>query len=171
MGVRQNGQTPSIIEICSYCELDRPVFEQCQTLLHPELTPWWSFLLADGAHHKKPHSPTHPNPEDQGSLFIQISGHSLIKILGSPEHFQTSGQFLYILMWFFYAFGTLEVKMSCYKIWPAETLQGMDTISPNQITPHPSTNHVHISCEVHTINCMTIIVNKVLVIMYQIEHK
>ena len=33
---------------------------QCQTLLHPELTPWWSFLLADGAHHKKPHSPTHP---------------------------------------------------------------------------------------------------------------
>ena len=22
--------------------------------------PWWSFLLADGAHHKKPHSPTHP---------------------------------------------------------------------------------------------------------------
>ena len=60
-GVRQNGQTPSIIEICSYWELDRPVFEQCQTLLHPELTPWWSFLLADGAHHKKPHSPTHPN--------------------------------------------------------------------------------------------------------------
>ena len=59
-GVRQNGQTPSIIEICSYCELDRPVFEQCQTLLHPELTPWWSFLLADGAHHKKPHSPNHP---------------------------------------------------------------------------------------------------------------
>ena len=37
-GVRQNGQTPSIIGICSYCELDRPVFEQCQTLLHPELT-------------------------------------------------------------------------------------------------------------------------------------
>ena len=22
--------------------------------------PWWSFPLADGAHHKKPHSPTHP---------------------------------------------------------------------------------------------------------------
>ena len=58
--VRQNGQTPSVSEICSYCELDRPVFEQCQTLLHPELTPCWSFLLADGAHHKKPHSPTHP---------------------------------------------------------------------------------------------------------------
>ena len=41
--------------------LDMPVFERFQTLLHPELTPWWSFLLADGAHHKKPHSPTHPN--------------------------------------------------------------------------------------------------------------
>ena len=38
---------------------DRPVFERCQTLLHPELTLWWSFLLADG-HHKKPHNPTHP---------------------------------------------------------------------------------------------------------------
>ena len=59
-GVSQNGQIPSIIGICSYCVLDRPVFERCQTLLHPELTPWWSFLLADGAHHKKPHSPTHP---------------------------------------------------------------------------------------------------------------
>ena len=44
-------KTPSIIGICSYCVLDRPVFDQCQTLLHPELTPWWSFLLADGAHH------------------------------------------------------------------------------------------------------------------------
>ena len=60
-GVSQNGQTPSIIGICSYCVLDRPVFERCQTLLHPELTPWWSFLLADGAHHKKPYSPTHHN--------------------------------------------------------------------------------------------------------------
>ena len=59
-GVSQNGQTPSIIGICSYCVLDRPVYERCQTLLHPKLTPWWSFLLADGAHHKKPHSPTHP---------------------------------------------------------------------------------------------------------------
>ena len=29
-------------------------------LLFPELTLWWSFLLADGAHHKEPHSPTHP---------------------------------------------------------------------------------------------------------------
>ena len=60
-GVSQNGQAPSIIGICSYCGLDMPVFERCQTLLHPELTLWWSFLLADGAHHKKPHSPTHPN--------------------------------------------------------------------------------------------------------------
>ena len=59
-GLSQNGQTPNIIGICSYCVLDRPVFERCQTLLHPELTLWWSFLLADGAHHKKPHSPTHP---------------------------------------------------------------------------------------------------------------
>ena len=59
-GVSQNGQTPSIIGICSYCVLDRPVFEPCQTLLHPELTPWWSLILADGVHHKKPHSPTHP---------------------------------------------------------------------------------------------------------------
>ena len=67
-GVRQNGQTPSIIGICSYCELDRPVFEQCQTLLHPELTPWWSFPLADGAHHKKPHSPTHPIEQIEGSV-------------------------------------------------------------------------------------------------------
>ena len=49
-----------MIGICSYCVLDRPVFERCQTLLNPELTPWWSFLLVDGAHHKKPHSPTHP---------------------------------------------------------------------------------------------------------------
>ena len=38
-GVSQNGQTPSIIGICSYCVLDRPVFERCQTLLHPGLTP------------------------------------------------------------------------------------------------------------------------------------
>ena len=52
-GVSQNGQTPSIIGICSYCVLDRPVFERCQTLLHPELTPWWSFLLADGVSHSE----------------------------------------------------------------------------------------------------------------------
>ena len=25
-------------------------------MLHSELTPWWSFLSADGGHHKKPHS-------------------------------------------------------------------------------------------------------------------
>ena len=58
--VSQNGQTPNIIGICSYCVLDRPVFEWNQVLLHPELTPWWSFLFADGAYHKKPHCPTHP---------------------------------------------------------------------------------------------------------------
>ena len=62
-GVSQNGQTASIFGICSFCVLDRPVFDRCQTLLHPELTPWWSFLLADGAHHKNltapPTGPTH----------------------------------------------------------------------------------------------------------------
>ena len=31
-----------------------------QVLFHPELTPWWSFLFTNGAHHKKLHSPTHP---------------------------------------------------------------------------------------------------------------
>ena len=59
-GVSQNGQTLNIIEICSYCVLDRPVFECDQVLLHPELSPWWSFLFADGAHHNKisqPHPP------------------------------------------------------------------------------------------------------------------
>ena len=61
--VIQNGQTPSIIGICSYYVLDKPVFERCLTLLHPELTPWWSFLFADSAHHKKPHSPTHPSDQ------------------------------------------------------------------------------------------------------------
>ena len=72
-GVSQNGQTPRIIGICSYCVLDKPVFEQCQTLLHPELTPWWSFLLPDGAHHKKPHSPTHPKLQDE-TKNIQVLG-------------------------------------------------------------------------------------------------
>ena len=43
--VSQNGQTPNIIGICSYCVLDRPVFELNQILLHPELTLWWSSLL------------------------------------------------------------------------------------------------------------------------------
>ena len=41
---------------------------------------------------------------------------------GSPEHLQTSGQFLYILVWILYAFDRHEVKMSCYKIQPAKTL-------------------------------------------------
>ena len=27
-------------------------------------------------------------------------------------------------MWILYAFGTFEVKMSCYKIQPAKTLKG-----------------------------------------------
>ena len=36
------------------------LLEWTQILLHPKLTPWWSFLFADGAHHKKPHSPIHP---------------------------------------------------------------------------------------------------------------
>ena len=62
-GVSQNSQTPSIIGICSYCVLDRPVFERCQTLLHPELIPWWSFLLADGA----PPPPPPPPPPELGS--------------------------------------------------------------------------------------------------------
>ena len=48
---------PNIIGIYSYCVLDRPEFEWNQVLLYPELTPWWYFLFADGAH-KKPHSPT-----------------------------------------------------------------------------------------------------------------
>ena len=84
-GVSQNGQTPSIIGICSYCVLDRPVFEQCQTLLHPKLTLWWSFLLADGAHHKKPHSPTHP------SRLTSIGNPTVVSTLGIPilvrQHF------------------------------------------------------------------------------------
>ena len=36
------------------------------------------------------------------------------------EHFQTSGQFLNILMWISYVFDTHEVEMSCYKIRPAK---------------------------------------------------
>ena len=71
--VSQNSQNPSIIGICSYYVLDRPVFERCQTLLHPELTPWWSFLLADGAHHKKPHGPTHPIGLSQGTRDCQAN--------------------------------------------------------------------------------------------------
>ena len=45
-GVSQNGQTPNLIGICIYCVQDRPVFEWNQVLLHPELTPWRSFLFA-----------------------------------------------------------------------------------------------------------------------------
>ena len=61
-----------IIGICSYCVLDRPVFERCQTLLHPELR--WYFLLADGAHHKKPHNPTHPRPT-LTQIYVDIQHH------------------------------------------------------------------------------------------------
>ena len=89
--ISQNGQTPSIIGNCSYCVLDRPVFEPCQTLLHPELTPWWSFLLADGAHHKKPHSPTHPR-----ARFLSLSQTCLRTVLDS----NTLLSFLAETIWF-----------------------------------------------------------------------
>ena len=59
-GSQPKWPNPKCNGICLYCVLDRPVFEWNQVLLHPELTPWCSFLFADGAHHKKPHSPTHP---------------------------------------------------------------------------------------------------------------
>ena len=75
----------SIIGICSYCVLDRPVFERCQTLLHPELTPWWSFLLADGAHHKKPHSPTHPQLGKWIWASEQVSNIGFITVHGLNE--------------------------------------------------------------------------------------
>ena len=67
-GVSQNGQTPTIIGICSYCVLDRAVFELNQVLLHPELTLWWFFFFAYGAHHNKPHSPTHQPPDYWSNL-------------------------------------------------------------------------------------------------------
>ena len=54
-----------------YCVLDRPVFESNQIVLHPELTLWWSFLFGDGAHHKKPHSPTHPCVSDGNPILQQ----------------------------------------------------------------------------------------------------
>ena len=68
-GDSQNGQNPNMIGICSYCVLDRPVFEWDQVLLHPELTPCWSFLFADGAHHKKPHSPTHTTKDRKVHMY------------------------------------------------------------------------------------------------------
>ena len=34
---------------------------------------WWSFPLADGAHHKKPHSPTHPISSGEKLPFKMIS--------------------------------------------------------------------------------------------------
>ena len=60
--VSQIGQTRNINGICSYCILDKPVFQQIKLLHHQELTPWWSFLSADGAHHMKPHSSAHLAP-------------------------------------------------------------------------------------------------------------
>ena len=39
----------------------------------PELTPWWSFPLANGAHHKKPHSPTHPPDLYMGITFASFN--------------------------------------------------------------------------------------------------
>ena len=60
-------------QICSYCVLDRPVFEWNQVLLHPELTPLWSFRFADGAHHKKPHFPSHPTEMQKVSPWHDIS--------------------------------------------------------------------------------------------------
>ena len=78
-----------IIGICSYCVLDRPVFERRQTLLHPELIPWWSFLLADGAHYKKPHSPTHP------IMFQETLLHSY-----DPEEQMTMALHMYRPRWF-----------------------------------------------------------------------
>ena len=69
-GVCQNGQTPNMIGICWYCVLDRSAFEWNQVLLHPELTPWWSFIFADGAHCKKIHSPTHLQENEQTVTII-----------------------------------------------------------------------------------------------------
>ena len=98
-GVGQNGQTPSIFGICSYCVLDGPVFERCQTLLHPELTPWWSFLLADGAHHKKPHSPTHPQraiERGKGITHLVIKSNGLSGDSGQRGPYNPCNHSLYI---------------------------------------------------------------------------
>ena len=97
----KNGQTPSIIGICSYYVLDRPVFERCQTLLHPELTPWWSFLLDDGAHHKKPHSPTHSNFEFRNSSQRQFLCQSLFLITYTNIHTHRHIDIDYIIHHFF----------------------------------------------------------------------
>ena len=42
-------------------------------MLHPELTPWWSFPLADGDHHKKPHSPTRPRGKEEALYNFSMS--------------------------------------------------------------------------------------------------
>ena len=54
--VSQNGQTPNIIKICSYCVLNGPVFELREILIHPGLTLGWSFLNTDAAHHSPSYS-------------------------------------------------------------------------------------------------------------------
>ena len=51
---------------CSYCVLHRPVFERSQTLLHPELIPWWSFLLVDWCPSQETSQP-HPPLQYLGS--------------------------------------------------------------------------------------------------------
>ena len=78
-GVSWNGQTSNIIGICSYCVLDKPVFEWNQVLLHPEPDHMVVFLLSDGAHHKKPHSAI---PK------LVTSGHRLLKLVANiSSHF------------------------------------------------------------------------------------
>ena len=79
--VNQNGQTPNTIRIYSYCVLNRSVhvFGWTPILLHPEPNPWWSFLFTNGAHYKKPHSPTHPHvPNEHEDL-----GHDGLYVISS----------------------------------------------------------------------------------------
>ena len=100
-GVSQNGQIPNVIGICSYWVLDRPVFEWNQVLLYPELTPWWSFLFADGAH-KRPHSPNHPNATGWTLGFTN----SHTDVIGIPciwsEVQEISSRFLFTFFFFFF---------------------------------------------------------------------
>ena len=77
-GVSQNGQTRS------YCVLDRPVFEWNQLVLHPVLTSWWSFLFADGAHRKKPHSPTHP--KFSGKICVPAKHEFCVQMISNNVH-------------------------------------------------------------------------------------
>ena len=168
-GVSQNGQTPSIIGICSYCVLNRPVFERCQTLLHPGLTPWWSFPLADGALHKKPHSPTHPrdNQQDTSIFFLLYSTplalqntqhrwnwwffHYLIWIL--IYHFVPKG----LIIWLYFVISDLYCDilnycalciLSCWPVLKAEYTVLVENIAWFTSVPKPwlashHTNGVH----------------------------